>query len=66
MKLPKPKPKRGDINEAHMPKLPYKISPDGYYYLEEKGATMEVPKSKPKAQRKKMGGRIGSGCNRLY
>ena len=49
MKLPKPKPKRGDINEAHMPKLPYKISPDGYYYLEEKSSTMEVPKAKPKA-----------------
>jgi hypothetical protein len=58
MKMPKPKPKMGDLNEQHMPKLPYKISPDGYYYLEEKGTDMEVPKAKPKAQRRKKGGRI--------
>ena len=63
MKLPKSNPRRkkvspGHANEQYMPKLPYKISPDGYYYLEEKSADVSVPKAKPKAQRRKKGGRI--------
>ena len=61
--------KIGDINEAGMasdadaPR--YKVV-DGYMVLEGKSTDMPLPKSKPKAQRKKAGGKIGSGYNRLY
>ncbi len=61
--------KIGDINEAGMagdadaPR--YKVV-DGYMVLKGKSTDMPLPKSKPKAQRKKAGGKIGSGCNRLY
>jgi hypothetical protein len=61
--------KIGDINETGMasdadaPR--YKVV-DGYMVLEGKSADIPLPKSKPKAQRKKTGGTIGSGFNRLY
>ena len=48
------------------PPSPYVATPDGYMVLKEKSVNIPIPKSKPKAQRKKKGGRIGSGCNRLY
>ena len=48
------------------PPSPYVATPDGYMVLKEKSVNIPIPKSKPKAQRKKVGGKIGSGCNRLY
>jgi len=61
--------KIGDINEAGMAgdadAPSYKVV-DGYMVLKGKSTDMPLPKSKPKAQRKKAGGKIGSGNNRLY
>ena len=48
------------------PPSPYVATPDGYMVLKEKSVNIPIPKSKPKAQRKKVGGKIGSGSNRLY
>ncbi len=48
------------------PPSPYVATPDGYMVLKEKSVNIPIPKSKPKAQRKKAGGKIGSGNNRLY
>jgi hypothetical protein len=73
MATPKRKPNIAMRNEYGMsvdPNAPRYEIKDGYMVLKEKSADIPMPKKLPKSkkslQRKKAGGKVGSGCNRLY